>query len=490
MKPAPLSALDKAIAAVAPAWAVSRARARSTLAVMQHYDAAGGGKRTAGYRAPPGDGNAAARSNVRLRSVARDMVRNNAIASTAVSRLVNYVIGDGIIPKIEADGDAGERLINEALLQHVDTTSVDALGRLNLYGLQRLAFETMVVAGEALVRRRPRRLNDSVARLPVQMEVLDPEFLDSRQVRLTQDRAAPLEVDGIEFDLRRRRVAYRLFEAHPEDYQTGFPTSSLVTARNVAHLYRVDRPGQRRGISWLAPAITWLDDTMAYADAQLVRQKIAAMWVGFTTDTTSEPDGDDPKDVTLRPGMMEHLPPGRDFQFAQPPRVEGYSEHMQTLMRLIAASLDLTYEDLTGDLSQVNFSSARMGRLPVKAATEAAQHQVVMPALIAPMQAWLQDALDALPRTDLPTSYAWKWTAPRMPMTDPGREVNAAIAEIQAGLSSRVRKVRELGWDPEEIDREIAQDEATQTALGVRFRGSPMAAQVSATDDGGETDGE
>lgn len=466
--------LDRAIGYISPATGAERLRSRAVMSAMQHYDAAGRSNRTKGYRAPAGDANAAARGGNRMGLVARDMVRNNAIARRAVAALVDNIVGDGIIPSVEADSDAVARQINEALLEHFDTTAVDATGRLNLYGLQRLAVDSMVVSGEVLWRLRPRRLTDGPSVLPFQIETLESEYIDDRHVGKLQN--GNLERDGIEFDLLRRRVAYRLFQEHPGDTLGGFPEAQRVMADSILHLFRLERPGQRRGVTWLAPVIPLLQDAYDYADAQLVRQKIAAMWVAFTRDTMADAgDQEDWDQITLKPGMFEHLPPGRDVQFSDPPKVDGYADHMKQVQRMIASALCLTYEELSGDLEGVNFSSARIGRIAMQRAVSAVQWTTVMPVICDGLEPWIKNAVRV--RTDLPVTddYRIKWTPPRFPMTDPAREIPAIAQEIETGLTSRQRKIREMGYDPEEIYREIGEDKATADRLGVVFNGAPAA---------------
>lgn len=466
MKP---TLIDRAIGVFSPRTAAQRMRYRVAMAVMQqHYDAAGRGTRTQGWRAPSGDANAGNSPLIRLR--ARDMVRNNAIARRAVAALVDNIVGDGIIPSVETGSDRLERQIQEMLKAHLDTPAIDAHGRTNLYGLQRLAVAGMIVDGEAILRRRPRI--GAASRdlpLPFQVEALEPEWLnDAPRTTPRQRRDTPEQIDGIEFDENNRRVAYHLYTHHPDDGFRAYPETTRVDASHVAHLYRLDRPGQRRGVSWLSPALPLMADAYDYADAQLVRQKIAAMWVGFTKDTgevENPPAYDMPE--TLQPGTFEHLPAGRDVVFSNPPPVEGYAEHMKGVQRMIAAALSVTYEELSGDLEGVNFSSARIGRMAMQRAISAAQWTIIIPALCEPLNLWLRDAIQA--RVTLRGQWRIKWTPPRFAMTDPAREIPAALEEIAGGLTSRQRKIREFGYDPEEIRREIAEDMAAEQALGLSF---------------------
>lgn len=479
MKP---TLIDRAIGAISPKLGAERLRWRIAMSAMQHFDAAGRSNRTQGWKTPGGDANAATAGGRRIRLVARDMVRNNAIARRAVSTLVDNIVGDGIIPNVEASSDRLQRQVLELILAHTDTTSIDAAGRTNLYGLQRQGVQSLVTDGEALWRKRSRRMSDPARpALSFQIETLEAEYLDDQPTRTTGGAAT---FDGIEFDAINRRVAYRLFRWHPEDGQiSGYPEVSRVEAANVMHLYRMDRPGQRRGVSWLSPAIALMSDAYDYADAQLMRQKIAAMWVAFSKDNGDTEDsaaGEFTMPETLTPGMFEHLPAGRDVVFSSPPPTEGYAEHMKAVQRMIAAALNVTYEELSGDLEGVNFSSARIGRLAMQRAVSAAQWTVVMPAVCEPLDRWLRESVNDA--ATLRGEWRLKWTPPRFPMTDPAREIPAMLKEIEGGLSSRQRKIRELGFDPDDINREIAEDLATQERLGVVFGAGAPTAPVEPVD--------
>jgi lambda family phage portal protein len=351
--------------------------------------------------------------------------------------------------------------------EHCDTTAIDADRRLNLYGMQRLGFRSIVEAGEMLWLERTRLPRDNLP-LNFQVQMLEPEHLDDRHTGLLAN--GNDEYDGIEFDLLGRRVNYRLFREHPEGYLQRFPESRKVAAGSVIHAYEVERAGQRRGVPWLAPVMSLLQDGHDYMDAQLLKQKLAAMFVAFTRD--ADPDGADvgvagatDGDTELFPGMFEHLPPGRDVTFSDPPRVDGYEGHMALVLRMIASGRSLTYEALSGDLSGANFSSARMGRMEMNRAMASHQWLTVIPQVCQPFERWMRERL--ADRIGEGREYRIKWTPPRPLVTDPVRETTAMLKEIDGGLSSRSHKIRELGYDPEEVDRERADDMARERKLSL-----------------------
>jgi capsid protein len=87
-------------------------------------------------------------------------------------------------------------------------------------------------------------------------------------------------------------------------------TPTRILADQVVHLFRPEVPGQVRGVSWFAPVMLRLGDLDSWRDAQLVRQKVAAMLTAFvtTTDGTAAPfDGaTDPRGNSRRRPRARH----------------------------------------------------------------------------------------------------------------------------------------------------------------------------------------
>jgi capsid protein len=59
--------------------------------------------------------------------------------------------------------------------------------------------------------------------------------------------------------------------------------------------------------------------------------------------------------------MFAYARGGKDIKFNAPATVGGYAEYKKAMLRTAAAGLRLPYELLSGDLSDVNFSSIRAG---------------------------------------------------------------------------------------------------------------------------------
>jgi lambda family phage portal protein len=472
-----MNLIDRAIAGLSPGWAYRREQARRALAVMANYDAATSGNRGASWRRSSSDADTASSHRLRLAFVGRDMIRNTPLAVRAQAVICNNVVGDGIIWKVSGGSPTRTEKMRKVLKAHFDTTRIDADGRCNLYGLQRLVMNALVSDGEVLIRRRRRQNRDGLP-LPFQVEVLEIDHLDNSRDRLLGSAGAEGEVrEGIEFDAIGRRVAYWLYPEHP-GAALGLRTSLVsrrVPANEIIHIYRQDRPKQMRGVSWFAPVALALQDLSDGQDAQIMRQKIAACFAAFRVapeaEFTPTPGTDDPAGLaTMVPGRIQNLAPGENIVFGNPPGVEGYDKFTRLILQTVAGGLGITYEALAGDLSQVNFSSARMGRMEMDRNVSAWQWLLMIPQMMQPLSQWALEAFDiSTGQIKRSTDLTLDWVPPHRMLVDPAREIPALRDKVKAGFASRQGVVRELGFDPEDLTREHIEDRDLAELHGLRF---------------------
>ena len=468
--------IDRAIGYVAPERGEKRAAARTrmdrSVAVRNLYEAASVGRRTQGWRPVSTDANAENRLAIsRLREVTRDMVRNNPRAASGKLVITNNAVGSGLLPRVIATRPDRVATIKALLKRHFDSTDIDADGRLNLYGLQNLAMGTVVESGEVLIRRRIRRVTDGYA-LPFQIQVLEPDFLDT-DVEGTLS-SGNVAVQGVEYDLRGKRVAYWLFDEHPGAITRGPGSkgrgrSQRVSADFVAHVYRVDRPGQVRGVSWFAPVIVRMHDLADYADAQLLRQKIAACFAAFITTDASIGDDDDLPESggvsstglpleQIEPGIIERLKPGQGVTTLTPPGTADFGPYESVTLHEIAAGLGIPFEAFTGNLGEVSFISGRLGRIQFRANVDAWRWNMLVPQMLDPIAAWTMEAATVVTGSSEP--FTLGWTPPRWEMLSPSEEIAASKDAIRAGLSWLSEEQRVGGFDPEDVRAGILEDMA------------------------------
>lgn len=453
---------DRLLIGIAPDWGLRRVRARATVdLVARHFEAAQGGRRTSNWNRSTSDANVANRPALAvLRELSRDLRRNNGWAKRGVQSIVNNTVGWGIVPKPDDRSRARGEQALDIWNQWASSTSCDYDGRLNFYGIQRLAMECIAESGEVLIVKQPAATIDNLP-IPMRLHVLEPDYLDLSRNGILGPDGGPT-YNGVEFDKFGRRTAYWLFTSHPGGLrlQTTQFYSVRVPADRVLHVYRVDRPGQIRGVPWLANAIVRLKDYDEFEDAELMQQKVAACFAAFVTDTdgsgspltTGGTDQNNTPIDQLQPGYIANLPPGKEIKFATPPSPQNGTLSMRTLRR-IAVGLGIPYEALSGDYSQVNYSSARMARIELNQNVHEWREHMLLPQLCDGVWRWAMELVSAF--QGWPTIPTADWACPPMTILEPDKEALAYTRMIRAGLMTWAQAVRELGYDPRDQLDEI-----------------------------------
>ncbi|GKS79292.1 hypothetical protein wHmb_05450 [Wolbachia pipientis] len=144
---------------------------------------------------------------------------------------------------------------------------------------------------------------------------------------------------------------------------------------------------------------------------------------------------------------------------------------MKQQLRAIAVGMGITYEQLTGDLTGVNYSSIRAGLIEFRRRCAMLQHNVVVFQFCRPVWCrWLELAILS-GELDISEKGAKKvkWIAQGFDWVDPLKDQQAQQMAVRNGFKSRSEVVSELGYDIEEIDQEIAEDQRRASELGLSF---------------------
>lgn len=421
------------------------------------YDGASRGRRTDGWNSvSSGSANAENQGSLRLlRDRCRDLARNTWAGRRGVNALKHNVVRNGIRPAMQGISDA------ESIIKKWSRYPwlCDSDERKNLYGIQSLAYASMVESGECFILRR--RTPFRRGGISFELQLKEADWVDETYSQKLDD--GNFVIQGIEFNSRGKRVAYHMFTTHPGDvysYQT--LDRVRVPAEDVVHLFRELRPGQVRGIPDFTPVILKIREWEDYEDAQLVRQKVAACFTAFVTAPNKSPTpsqekkGRDELTSKVQPGMISHLKPGEEIKFGQPPVVEGYREHASITLHEIAAGLDMPYEVLLGDYKESSYSSARQASLEFGRKVDHDRDIILKPQFLFPLERWWAEQIEiqGIGCEDC------TWTAPKREMLDPLKETRASKEGIRAGVTSRPAEIRKLGRDPERVDAEIERDNA------------------------------
>ena len=444
-------------------------------AFYSDYDGSGQGRRVQSWSPTSASINSILSSNSSvLRNRSRDLVRKNPYAANAINSIVSNCVGTGIKPQSKCADPEFRKKIQELWLKWTD--QADYAGLTDFYGLQALVLRSVIEGGECLVRFKV----DEDAIVPLKLQVLEAEYLDS-----SKDGELPngnIVYSGVEVDKKGRKAAYWLYRSHPGDKHLlrADIESVRVPAKEILHIYNPQRPGQLRGEPWLSNVLLKLHELDQYEDAELVRKKTSAMFAGFVTRL--DPDGevfDSKKDdgfYGLEPGTMQFLEPGEDIKFSSPADVgTTYEAFIKQQLRSIAIGMGITYEQLTGDLSDVNYSSIRAGTVEFRRKIGMLQHHFMVYQLCRPVWNKFIELAVLSKQIKVPEDAGFssvKWIPQGFEWVDPLKEQNAQMNAVRCGFKSRSEVVSELGYDIEEIDAEIASDHARELELGLKYDSS------------------
>lgn len=464
------------------------------------YAGAGGGRLTASWRSPTSSADAELSANIdKLRNRSRELVRNSSYAKRAKTIVVNNVIGSGIgmqgqvRPQYRARlDDTVNGAIEEAWAEWCRAEQCHTAGRMHFADLERLVMGEVFEAGEVLVRKHYRAVGGS--KVPLALEVIESE-------RLAGDFTYPPTVDpkfyrmGIEHDADWRPVAYWIRERHPGDIRPfgSQPNDVLVRvpAHDIMHLMISDRSPQTRGVPWLHTAMRRMNDMDGYTEAEIVAARAGAMYLGFITkpdENLDLPGADDLQGQTqidLEPGLMQRLAPGEEVSFNNPQRPNAALDpFLRYLLREVAAGVGVSYESLSRDYSQSNYSSSRLALLDDRDLWKTLQAWFIRSFREPLHREWLQAAVFSRSITAIsveefstrPAKFAavkfkprgWSWV-------DPTKEVEAYKEAIKAGLTTRTDVIAQTasGLDIEDVDATREEELDAAKARGLVFDTDP-----------------
>lgn len=471
-------------------------------ALVGGFEAGQGGRRLKHFQPSRAHLNtlvAAAGADVTAR--ARWLVRNNGYAANAIESWAGNVVGAGIKPSSLITDASAKAAVQRLWLQWTDDS--DAEGLTDFYGQQRRAARELFIAGEVFFRFRPRRPEDGLVVL-LQLQMIPAEMLP-----LTRTEALPSGNtirQGIEIDRIGRRVAYHFLRRHPGDVtDPGLASETVrVPASEVLHVMDPVDAGQLRGVSRFAAGIVKLFLLDQYDDAELDRKKVAAMHALFVTtpapeapfDTAEGEEAAGQRTMDLQPGQVVMLEPGEEIQTSSPADSgQTYEPFQYRTLLQVSAALGLPYAYLSNDMLKANYSNSRLALLEFRRRVEAWQHAVMVHQLCRRVWArWLDTAVLA-GALELPgyerrrrEHQACAWLPPRFEWVDPQKDARAEVEQIAAGLKSRSQAIAERGFDAEQVDAEIAADQARERQLGLSFARTPAAAADPAAPPGDDAE--
>jgi lambda family phage portal protein len=393
--------------------------------------------------------NAANSAEVRrvLRNRARYEVANNSYARGIVLTLANDVIGTGPRLQLLTPDSEANRQIEREFMKWSKAVSLP----------ERL--RTMRIAraedGEAFA------VLTSNPRLATAIQ-LELRLVEADQVA-TPDLAALSNnaVDGIVFDTAGNPVEYHVLKQHPgESLSFSDRGYDRLPAESILHWFRVDRPGQARGVPDIMPALPLFAQLRRFTLAVLAAAETAADFAGILyTDAPAngEADAAEPfESIELEKRALLTMPGGwkmSQLQAEQP--TTSFAEFKHEILNEIARCLNMPFNVAAGNSSGYNYASGRLDHQTYFKSIRVEQAHLETIVLDRLLSAWFDEAVlipGLLPAGIGPIAawpHQWFWDGHEH--VDPAKEANAQatrLANLTTTLSSEyARQGRD--WETE-----------------------------------------
>lgn len=368
------TALDRLIGVFDPARMRDRVKARAQLnvfsALSDSYSSAGPSGPSRLYRPAARDAAADTLPALRtLRGQSRDLARNHPIAIGAIGTNLNRVVGTGLALQAQPNRDvlgwtadqaqAWKRQVQTEFSIWADSTDCDITAHGTFYDLQELVLRSVLESGDAFSI-----LPDAQQASPAQPYRLRVQLLEADRIGNPgggQDTATV--AGGIQFDADGRPLRCHVYHRHPGAIMAPghkafdgawWEFTGATGRRRVLHHFRKLRPGQPRGVPYLAPIIDCIKQLGRYTEAEINAAVVSSMFTVFITndaaspapvfagDQSSGPPGDA---IEMGSGAVVGLAPKEKVEFANPTRPNtAFEPFVAAIVQQIAVALGLPYE--------------------------------------------------------------------------------------------------------------------------------------------------
>ena len=432
-----------------------------------------------------------------LRSRSRQLMRDAPYALRARLIVVNNVVGAGIGMQAQVKNSRGSPhvAINESIEDAWEcwskADSCHTGGALHFSDFERSCLSEVFTAGEVFIRKHYQAFGES--EIPLALELIEAERMANE---FTHPQAGgPGTRLGIELDKFGRPVAYYVRPIHPGENRQPIDGGMLferVPADQIIHLRKVDRWPQTRGEPWLHAVVRKLNDMDEYSTAELLAARMSANYFATIESESGDPNplatemqADGSKQINIEPGVIEQLAAGDKLEFHAPNRPNtALDPFLRYMLREVASGIGVSYESLSRDYSQSNYSSSRLALLDDRDLWRVLQQWWVRAFREPLLRDWMDAAVLARAIPEIAVeSYAadrerflsvswklrgWSWI-------DPTKEVEAYKEAVRCGFTTVQAVIEQTGGgaDLEDVLEQRRQELDDMAALNLVFDTDP-----------------
>ena len=460
----------------------------------------------------------------------RDMLRNDAYVQNGATIQKDSIVGEMFLlnakpnykvlgldetwaEEFQEEVEAKFTLYAESVRNYPD-----AARRQTLTGLTRLAVGIHAMTGEVLASVEWMRSGARPFCTALQMIDLD------RLGNPNGEMDSPTLRGGVHRDSYGAPLGYWIRCSHPADFSDPdaffwkyVPATRGQVVGNpgwdrpqMIHIVDQWRPDQSRGISAMVSALKEMRMTKKYRDIVLQSAVLNATFAASI-------ESDLPQDVVLAqagggdPGALTKFAgdylgevaryvggsrnirvdgvkvpvfyPGTKMKLQNAGTPGGVGTGFEaSMLRYIASSLGVSYEQLSKDYSSANYSNLRAAMAETGKRMRVQKRQVADRFATIYYRLWLEEALNAgaiesMPRKS-PNWYdglnadaysACEWIGASMGQIDELKETQAAVLRVNNGLSTREAELARLGRDWRVVFRQLAREQKLAETEGLTF---------------------
>lgn len=424
-----------------------------------------------------------------IRARARDLERNADNVGAVIEAYERNVVGNGILlqAKIkdseDEDSEENDRLNNviEALWEEwCEAENCDITGQFEFHEIQNMAVRRRLVDGGLFVIST----YDYSQHFPLKLQMKEVDELDTSILSYTFRGATNKVVSGIELNRYGKPIAY-----HFKEYDTyGWTGKSIrIAADHAKFINYKTRPSDIRELSPLSKILTRLKDVNQYMEAVSVKERVMACLavfikkvngggVSFGNPKAEQIDtGTGYKAKRLSPGMIERLDAGDDIEVVNPSgQASNAKDFIMTMLRSMSSAIGLSYEAVSRDLSQVNYSSARQNLLEDRGTYQLWQKYIIKHLCVPVYKEFVTTCvLSGL--LDIPDFFTNKrkytacaFIAKGLSWIDPIKEVKANEIAINSNQTTLAEVCAERGRDYKDVLKQRAKEKKLIEKYGLK----------------------
>jgi len=493
--------VDKVVGWFSPRAGYKRMAARASMSLLGSapYSAATSKPSLKGWDTSSGDADADSLDALpTLRERSRDLIRNAPVATGVINTVQTSVVGSGLTLDATIDKKTLEFTDEQAkewesktereFKLWAENTCCDAERTLNFYGLQNLAFRQTLENGDVfgLLTYIER---DTPYDLAINM--IEADRCSNPDFRYNTSKIS----GGVEKDEHGAPKKYYFQHSHPGSLFNMNLSWKPVDAfnsmglRNVLHLYDKKRPGQSRGVPYLAPVIEALKQLERFSDAELMAAVISGMYTAFLEDDDLEdippaiPDDDSvettdsPQEFSLSAGTIISAGKGKKLKATGLDRPnQSFEPFFLAIVKQIGAALGVPFEILMKNF-QASFSASQAAMYEAWRFFKARRNWLATYFCQPVYERFLFEAV-AKGRIDAPGFFtdplkrkaylSANWIGPAKGMIDELKEIKAAKERINVGISTLKEETANLtggDWEKKTEQRGVEVSKRRQNNL-------------------------